>query len=349
MKKILAFLLAAAMTVTLASCGGKNSGGSSDLSNGGSSHKVALITDTIGTEQFILQAYHEMESLSQEYGFEWSSIECADTAQWTENTEAASHEGYDLIIGLGWQAADPFSTQADANPNIRYAVIDTACPNDAVTSIGFKEWEGAYVLGAMMATAFPEETLFGYICSYQTQATYKYRYGYSEGVLSVNPNAEFMYNYVNSYADTSLAYEYALQQQSAGCTVIMGGASASSNSGIYQAALELANQGKPIYTTGLSVDQTTSENPYILGGLLKNTGACTRNIVENFLDGSLEGGAQFLGLKENAFGVVYVTTESENYRNAEIITDEVISVGHTVAEQIISGELTIEVPEEAAA
>ena len=65
----------------------------------------------------------------------------------------------------------------------------------------------------MMATAFPEENKFGYICSYQTQATYKYRYGYSEGVLSVNPDAEFMYNYTNSYADTTLAYEYALQQQ----------------------------------------------------------------------------------------------------------------------------------------
>ena len=106
---------------------------------------------------------------------------------------SSSHEGYDLIIGLGWQAADSFGTLADANPDIKYAVIDTVCSNDAVTSIGFKEWEGAYVLGTMMATAFPEENKFGYICSYQTQATYKYRYGYSEGVLSVNPDAEFMY------------------------------------------------------------------------------------------------------------------------------------------------------------
>lgn len=348
MKRISALLLTLAMVLTLTACGGKE-GAQDQTTDGKSAHKIALITDTIGTEQFILQAYHEMEALGKEYGFEWSSIECADTAQWAENTEAASHEGYDLIIGLGWQAADPFSTQAEQNPNIRYAVIDTTCPNEAVTSIGFKEWEGAYVLGAMMATAFPEENLFGYICSYQTQATYKYRYGYSEGVLSVNPNAEFMYNYVNSYADTSLAYEYAFQQQSAGCTVIMGGASASSNAGIYQAALELGNQGKAIYTTGLSVDQTTEENPYILGGLLKNTGACTRNIVENFLNGSLEGGSQLLGLKENAFGVVYVTTESENYRNTDIITDEVVAAGHTVADQIINEDLIIEVPEEAAA
>ena len=113
-------------------------------------------------------------------------------------------------------------------------------------------------------------------------------------------------------------------------------------------ALELADQGKTIYTTGLSIDQTTEENPYILGGLLKNTNICTRNVVENYLNGTLEGGSQLLGLKENAFGVVYITTDKENYRNTDIITDEVIAAGKEAADKIISGELVIEVPEEAA-
>ena len=105
MKRISALLLTLAMVLTLTACGGKE-GAQDQTTDGKSAHKIALITDTIGTEQFILQAYHEMEALGKEYGFEWSSIECADTAQWAENTEAASHEGYDLIIGLGWQAAD---------------------------------------------------------------------------------------------------------------------------------------------------------------------------------------------------------------------------------------------------
>lgn len=347
MKKLIACLLATLMTLSLTACGGNDEQGDNG-DNSNANHRIALISDTIGTEQFILQAYNEMKALSEEYGFEWSSIECADTAQWKENAEAASNEGYDLIVGIGWQAADPFAEQAELHPEIHYVVIDTTCSNENVTSIGFKEWEGAYVLGVMMATAFPEETQFGYISSFQTQATYKYRYGYSEGVLSVTPTAKFMYNFINSYQDTALAYEYALQQQAAGCTVIMGGAAASANAGIYQAALELAGQGKTIYTTGLSVDQTTSENPYILGGLLKNTGACTRSVVEQFLKGELKGGSQLLGLKENAFGVVYVTTDGENYRNEEIITDEVIEAGKACAEKIISGQLVIEVPEESA-
>lgn len=340
MKKLLRPMLAFLMlALVLVGC-------SSNEGDQDSSIKVALISDTIGTEQFILQAYNKLEELSETHGFKFTSMECNDTAQWEENTRAASNEGYNLIIGIGWQAADPFSQAAEEHPETKYAVIDTVAASEKVTSISFNETEGAYVLGAMIGTAFPEEKLYGYISSFQDQATYKYRYGFSEGVKSVNPEAQIIYNFVNSYSDTNLAYEYAMQQKAAGANFIMGGISASANTGIYQAALELAKKGTPIYTTGLSVDQTTEENPYIIGGLLKNTGACVESIVDEFLAGTLEGGVQTLGLKENAFGVVGVTTDTVNYLNTEIMTDEVMEAGQVAANQIISGELTIVAPEE---
>ena len=351
MKKIVTSLLLIMTTLLFAGCSSSSSKGQSgnEGANGDYSKlNIALISDTIGTEQFILQAYNALKDAADKYGFKWTSIECTDTAAWEENTRAASNEGYDLIIGVGWQAADPFSEAADAFPNTKYAVIDTTASNEKVASFGFDEAQGAYVQGAMVGTAFPNESLYGYIASFQTQATYKYRYGFSEGVKSVKPDAKFMYNYINSYNDTNLAYEYALQQKAAGANFIFGGVSASANSGIYQAAQELAKKGTPIYTTGLSIDQTTEENPYIIGGLLKNTWAVVNNIVDKFLAGELEGGAQVLGLKEGAFGVVGVTPETMNYRNTDIITDEVIEAGKKAADKIISGELVIEVPEESA-
>lgn len=349
MKKISFCLIVIMSTVIFAGCStskGNESERNTSESGDYSNIKVALISDTIGTEQFILQAYNAVKDAGDKYGFEWTSMECTDTAAWEENTRAASNEGYDLIIGVGWQAADAFSEAADEFENIKYAVIDATASNEKVTSIGFNEAEGCYVLGAMIATAFPNESLYGYVASFQTQATYKYRYGFSEGVKSVNPNAKFMYNYLNSYNDTNLAYEYSLQQKAAGANFIFGGVSASANSGIYQAALELEKKGTPIYTTGLSVDQTTADNVNIIGGVLKNTAVCVSTIVDEFLAGELKGGAQILGLKEGAFGVVGVSPETMNYRNTDIITDEVIAAGKKEMEKIVSGELVIEVPEE---
>ncbi len=189
-------LLLCLLTIMLVMVGCSSGEANNDVSS--STLKVAFISDTIGTEQFILQAYNKVAELSEIYNYEWTSMECLDTAQWEENTRAASNEGYDLIIGVGWQAGDPFSQAAEENPHIRYAVIDTIASSDLVTSIGFNETEGAYVLGVMIGTAFPDEELYGYVSSFQSQATYKYRYGFSEGVKSVNPDAKFIYNFVNS-------------------------------------------------------------------------------------------------------------------------------------------------------
>ena len=328
----------------LAACGA----GGQDAGSQGSKGKIAFISDTIGTEQFILQAYNKAKEMAEANGYSFTSMECLDTAQWEENTRAASNEGYDLIIGLGWPAADPFAQAAEQFPETKFVVIDTVSASDKVTSIAFNETEGAYILGAMVGTALPNEDVYGYITSFQDQSTFKYRYGFSEGVKSVNPDATFMYNYVNSYSDTNLAYEYTMQQQAAGANFIMGGISSSANTGIYQAAQELTDGGTPIYTTGLSIDQTTAENPSIIGGLLKNTAVCVELIMNDFLAGTLTGGTQVFGIKENAFGVVHATTESANYVNEAIMTNEAIAAGKAVADKIISGEFTIVAPEETA-
>lgn len=345
----LAGILTAGM---LAGCGGKDadsektSAGASG-SGGNADFKMAMVSSEIGSEEFNLSAYNAMKEAAEQYGFDCISIECTDTTAWEENIMAVSQEGYDLVVGVGWNTAEPIAKAADQFPDVTYAVIDTVCENDRVTSVTFREEEGAYVEGAMLAAAFPEDEQFGYVCSYQTQATYKYRYGYEQGIKSVNPDAKMIYNYVNSYSDTSMVYEYAMQQQAAGCNVVIGGVSSAANNGIYQACLELADKGTPIYTTGLSVDQTTEDNPYILGGLLKNTGVCMTEIIEEYMEGTLEPGEQPGGLKEGMFGVVFATTDEGNYLNEEIFTEEVIQAGKDAVEKIISGEIEITVPEEA--
>ena len=348
MKKLMSILLAALLCLGLVACAG-NADDAADTDGAGGDYanmRICMISDPIGNEQFIKQAYDELVAMAGEYGFEWSNVEVADVAAWEENSRAAAQQGYDLIVAVGWQAAEPFSTLADEFPDTKFAVIDAVASNDKVKSIAFNTVEGCYVLGVMIGTAFKDESLFGYVCNMQNQASYEYRYGFSEGVKSVLPNAEFMYNYANSYSDTSIVYEMAVQQQAAGCSFIFGGVSNSANAGIYQAALELAEKGTPIYTTGLSVDQTTSENPYIIGGVLKDTAVCMRSVVEEFLQGSFVGGLQILGIKEKAFGVVGITTDGFNYRNEEIMTDEVITAGNAAAQAISSGSLSLVAPQE---
>jgi basic membrane protein A and related proteins len=312
----------------------------------GSSEKVriALLTDPIGQEQFLLQAYNMVVALADEYDYEWVSVECADLSAWDENARAVASEGYDLIIGVGWQSGGPFGEIADEFPDSVFAVVDTISPNQNVASFGFNEAEGSYVMGVLIGHAFSEDNLFGYVGNFQNQASYKYRWGFSEGVKSVNPEATFIYNYTNSFQDTSAAYEFASQQRAAGARFIVGGVSSAANSGIYQAALDFASSDQPIYTSGLSVDQTTVSNPHIVTGLLKNTGAVTEFIISNYFSDTLSFGANILGLSEGAFGVVHVTTDSANFWNEDVVPQAAIDAAKIVAQQIINGELEIEAP-----
>lgn len=305
--------------------------------------KIALVSDTIGTEQFILQAYNALMAAAEKYGFTATSIECTDTAAWAEKSRNAAVAGYDLMIGVGWVAAEPFSELADEFPGTSFAVIDTIAANERIKSIAFNTADGAYVMGALVANAFPEDKLFGYIGNFQNQSNFEYRYGFINGLRSVTPDAKLMVNFANSYSDTAVTYNLAMQQAAAGCRFIMGSVANSANQGIYQAALELGQKGTPIYTSGLSVDQTTKDNPYIITGLTKNTGITTTTVIEAFLNDSFEGGKQILGFAEDAFLVVGVSFDA-NYRNADIITDDVLAAGQKSAEDIRNGAVKLDVP-----
>ncbi len=350
MKKVLTLLLALVLMFSLAACGGQqndaDNGDQQQEENPYADIQIALITDTIGTEQFILQAYNAFMDASEQYGFTATSIECSDTAEISEKARNACVEGYDLVIGVGWTYADALSELADEFPDIKFAVIDTVASNDKVKSVAFNTSDGAYVLGAMAASAFPDDNLFGYIGNFQNQSNFEYRFGFMEGVKSVNPDAEFIVNFTDSYSDTTVAYNLAMQQAAAGCHFIMGSVANSANQGIYTAALELADKGTPIYTSGLSVDQTTSENPYIIGGLTKNTGVCTTAIIEEFLNGSFTGGSEILGFTDDAFCVVGISFDAA-YRNTDIVTDEVLAAGNKAADDLRSGAVKLEVPLEA--
>lgn len=348
MKKLVLMVTSLFMAFATTACSaGDSSTGTESASEEAatSSYRIAMVSDTVGTDQFIVQAKEELEALAQEYGFECTNVECTDTAAWEEKSRQLCDSGYDLIVGVGWTAASPLASLADEYPSTDFAVIDTIADNDRIMSINFNTVDGSYVMGALVATAFPEETLFGYIGNYEQQSNFEYQYGFRMGVLSVNPDAEFLVNYANTYSDTSAVYNLAVQQAAAGCTFIMGSVANSANAGLYQYALEVAeNGGSPIYTSGLSVDQTTEENPYIITGLTKNTGVAMKTIVDDFMeDGEVTGGATTLGVTEDAFCVVGVNMDA-NYRNTDIITDEVLEAGKKAAQDIADGTVELTVP-----
>ncbi|MFI3176069.1 MAG: BMP family ABC transporter substrate-binding protein [Eubacteriales bacterium] len=289
--------------------------------------KIALVVSEItGENAFNYQAVYEFNQLLEDYEFQGSVVEVLDTYGWTEDIRTLCEEGYDYIIGVGWQAANTMPILATSYPDTNFSVIDVADPGTGVKGYSFEIETGCYLLGVMAASAFPEAEIFGYIGNYDDEANGEYLAGYYDGILSINPDATVLTDYINSYTDTDATYEYAIAQAEQGVVFIMGSASTAAHTGLFQAALDLAAKGTPIYVSSTSIDETTSENPYIIGGVTKNTGITVEIAVLDFLNGTLDTSIdEVLTFEDGAFGLVHFGDTPANYTNEEIITEEVLT------------------------
>jgi basic membrane protein A len=265
---------------------------------------------------------------------EYSVIECADDTAWSENIRASVEEGYDLILVVGWQGADPLNEVATQFPDkAQYVLIDTVCDNPNVKSYIFKPQEAAYLIGVIAgmvsADAGKPNGPYGGVHANPGQGSFEWRYGYMEGIKSVNPevtNDDFIFNYTKSYTDAPLAKELALQQAAQGC-VFINAASAVADFGTFEAAQE-----KGFYTSGQNYDRTSPDNPYILTTQVKYTGIVTEMIIDEFFSTGIQPGVVSLGLKEGVVSATYITDDGVNPRNTKVLTDEIVAKAREAAD-----------------
>ena len=103
----------------------KKDDGNKEPENQYANYKVAMVSSNVGTDEFILQAKNKLDDMAKEYGFTASVLECASTDDWEQKTRTACEQGYNLIVGVGWNAAAPFSTLQEEFPDVQFGVIDT--------------------------------------------------------------------------------------------------------------------------------------------------------------------------------------------------------------------------------
>lgn len=361
MKKLLASVLAVSMAASLAACGaGSGSSAASTAAGEGKSTdtaasaaettaasedhsgvKIALVTSKVGTNPFLTQMVKGLEDSAAKYGFEAANVECDDNAQFEENIRAFAQEGYDLVIGGGWEAGDPLNKVSAEFPDSSYAMIDSEIDNASVKCISYNEQEGAYLIGVLAAmTVDGDSHVYGGVHVNEGPGSWKYRYGFMQGVLSQDPEATFVFNYVGSYNDPAKSKTLAQQEASQGAKFI-NAAAAAGDSGVFEAAKE-----EGFYTSGQDIDETSADNAYIVSSQIKDTYNTVTLLIDKYFSGWNTDNETW-GIKEDAIGAVHVTHESANPRNERLSDDDVAALKQ-VAEDIRSGKIDLSiVPDEA--
>lgn len=339
MKKIIVLLVLFLLSVAMIFAGGAK-----EAESGKKAIRAALITNPKGTSVFIDEGIAGFIRGCEKNGIAGTVVECKNTSEYEANARAAANEGYDLILGASWEAGSIISELADIYDNISFGIIDTLVESPKVKCVNYYEGEGAYLIGVIAALTIDGTCHnYGSICVSESASSLKWRYGFAEGVRSIDPDAKFTFNYVYGYSEVSLANELARQQYEKGCMFI-NSCAAGGDTGTFQAALD-----KKFFTSGQDVDLTDPANPYIVSSQLKGAGESIEYLLDQYAAGKWDSKNSTLGVADGAIGAIWATKDSVKTTRPSQLSDADMVIIKQAVEDLKSGKIDMKnIPDDAA-
>jgi basic membrane protein A len=207
MKKLLAyFLLLVFMSTLFLGCSQNTNEGANN--NKKDVLKVALIlSGPINDGGWNSIAYNGLKAIEKAYGAEINVAENVPVSDNEERYRAYATEGYDIIIGHGFQYGDVAKKIAKDFPDVKFLVTSTNIyqePN--VSSLSDSTLQVGYLAGIVAGMNTKSNKLFciGSIEMPPIVETFK---GFVKGVKAANPNAQVEIAFVGSQDDAAKAKE----------------------------------------------------------------------------------------------------------------------------------------------
>jgi len=348
-KKVVAILTAVAVVATLFVGCGKDSAETPVTEAPKSEVVVGLSTDEGGLndKSFNQSADEGVKKAGTEFGFAYKPIESKKKEDYSANLESLIEEGSNLTFAIGFQMADAVTEVAKAHTDKNFAIIDSVVELPNVASITFKEQEGSFLMG-IIAGKMTKTNKIGFIGGKDFEAINRFETGFAAGVKAVNPEAAkglisadgkstgTTVKYADSFEDTTKGYELAKSLYQDGCDIIYH-AAGGVGIGLFKAAKELKDSGKPVWAIGVDMDQSLTVPEYadiILSSMMKRVDTATYNQAKAIAKGEFKGGVSIvLGLKEAGVGIAATSDKH--------VPKDVLDEVKKYEDKVIAGEIVV--------
>lgn len=338
-----ALALLAILAAACGSSGGnKNAGstttaaGSASTSVNGKDYKWVMVTDQagLGDQGFNDLANAGIKKAAADIGGSARAIESSEQAQYVPNLQQAVADKASLIVGVGFLITDALVEVAQQNPSARFVSIDNVAadksgkPLDNVVSVTFKENEAGYLAG-IIAGKTTKTNKIGFAGGLEIPPVVRFLKGFQAGVKSVNPNATINVAYVGGFADAAKTKALAAGYYDAGADIVFEVAGAG-GLGAYEEA-KSRGPNRWVIGTDTCKDQLAPQN--YLTSATKDVAGAVERVAKSVADGTFKGGAEQLGLAEDAVGVCDKTFPS--------LPQDVQDAVNTAKADIKSGAITV--------
>lgn len=338
MKKVLAFLLSAAMLLALAACGGNQGGADTGTGGeGGEALHVGMICESLGTQSFNDDVLLGLETAVAELGIKEDHIEIREVSDAANSLRTLISQGCTFMVVPSSSYRDAMVEVAEEYPDVKFLYLAAAEEGvDNIMSVEYKENEAAFLAGAL-AASLSKSGKIGTVLAVQEPLQLRYQYGYMAGAYMIDPACEVTAVFTNSYSDTNIGKEMAtaLYQQGADYVSCYAGAC---NLGVFAAADEA---GDGSYCLGAATGQFDKNPNKIVASVVKPINDAIVSVLKAYVEnGTFQGGTVSVwGLKEEGVGLRYTTMNDDLLAS---IPQEVLDKVEELKGQVSDG--TIQVP-----
>lgn len=259
--------------------------------------KVALaVSGPINDGGFCAAAYAGLQQAEQELGIEISYTENVATTDIEAIFTDYAAQGYDLIIGHGFQFGDPALKVSEQFPETKFVCINAVVSANNVASYAMGMQDATYLMGVLAANMTQVDKI-GMVAGIEGPSQIKLVEGFKAGARSINPDIEIYQAYTGSFTDVGKAKDAADAMISSGADVLAQCAN-QSGVGVIKAAEESG-----IYAIGDSVDQNYVAPNTVLCSTVYNIPKLVFTAIDDVANDRFEGGLFELGMAEGIVSI----------------------------------------------
>jgi len=306
MRKSIASVGLVALVAVLAGCGGSSkSSSSTTTTTAASSFKVGLSTDTGGLNDrsFNHLAFVGLQRAHRELGVQTRVVQAESPSDYIPNLSALAHQGYNLVIGVGFTEIDALKAVAKQFPKTHFAIVDVSNADEGglknVQGLLFKEQEAGYLAGYAAGLAAKDRggKVVSSVGGQKQPPVDRYIAGYQAGAKAAFPGVQTINGYSQDFEAQAKCKEVALNQIGQGSVVVFQVAG-----GCGLGALDAAKE-KNVWGVGVDADQGYLGS-YVLTSALKRVDTAVYDAIKDAKDGQFKGGTDTVyGLDVDGVGI----------------------------------------------
>lgn len=225
-------------------------------------------------------------------------------------------------------------------PDKTFVYVDGASSIEGMTSVVFKQNEGAFLVGTLAAllttenTALPQTDdakVIGFMGGADMPVIHDYQVGFNQGAKYAVEDIQVINQYAGTHFDPAKGKETALAIYGAGADIIFQ-AAGPTGLGLFEGAKEAQK-----YAIGVDTNQKNLAPDWVVASMLKNVGDSIFLFTQSFLAGEIQTGAVMsYGLKEGGVGISYGDMDPD------LVPQEIKDKVAGYAQDIIDGKVVVE-------